>query len=42
MKQASPATPNAESLGIFKINILKFSRPPREVCLIVTTTKEQD
>ena len=27
MKQASPATRNAEILGIFKINILKFSRP---------------
>ena len=27
MKQASPAIRNAEILGIFKINILKFSRP---------------
>ena len=37
-----PAIRNAESLDIFKINILKFLDPPQEVFLIVTTTKELD
>ena len=37
-----PAIRNAESLGIFKISILKFLDPPQEVFSIVTTTKELD
>ena len=39
-KKLDATNQNSESLGIFKINILKFFRPPQKVFLIVTATKE--
>ena len=37
-----PTIRNAESFGIFKSNIFKFIRLPKEAFLTVTTTKELD
>ena len=41
-KKLDATNQNSESLGIFKINILKFFRPTPRSFLIVTTTKELD